>query len=367
MLTGWSLPEHTGISDDLDVLISALAPAPGKNLICLSSYGAGEAALALAAAGADLVMAFDIEDAQMLRRLIALKVSAAAVLENHEYLALMGLRPATRSTKQTIVDRTLEYMSGSEYLFWTRHRRWLSQGLFFSNKQTLFLQFFFCLTVLLIPTRLRHQMSFSESEEKRRKVFRRYVSRPSLKFIFDRLGSRINFFYPEAEWRHSDYPKVYNRNPLPYFEHLFGTGVSRNPLFAHNFVKHGTTLAGSLLPPHLRPRGYNGLRAAGDRVSVFPSSSKTLAALLHLEARSYQGAYLSNIIDYLGEDDRNLLCRAISRALVPGAPVLIYSSEAFDKVPLKCGLIQDPEASRRLAEQDRVRTYTRVGIYRATA
>lgn len=367
LLAGWALPEHTGISDDLDVLTRALRPAPGKNLLCLSSYGAGEAALALAAGGADLVMAFDLEDAPMLRRLIALKASAAAVLDNDEYLALMGLRPATRSSKEDIIDRTLGYLSDIDYPFWAKHRRWLSQGLFFSNKQTFFIQLFFCLTVLLAPTRGRHQMFFSRSKETRKRLFRRYISRPMLKFVFDRLGARFNFFYPKAEWQHSDYPKVYNRNPFSYFEHLFGIGISCNPLFAHNFVNNGSVLANKLLPPHLRPQGYIGLRTVNNRVSVFPSSLKILPTLLNLKARSYHGAYLSNIIDYLGPDDRKILCRAMCKALTPGAPVLIYSSEAYDKVPPKCGLKPDLEASRLLAEQDRVRVYTRLGLYRVDA
>lgn len=364
LLTGWSLPEHTGISDDLDVLVRALAPSPGMNWITLSSYGAGEAALTLAASGADTVIAYDLEDEQMLRRLITLKTSAASVLAYPEYLALMGLVPATRSQRQASVKRTLGAMSGGELFFWSDHQRWLTAGLFFANRQTFFIFHFFLLTCLLTPAHARRRMFFSTSEAERRQIFRRYISRQALKYLFDHLGSHINFFYPDAEWRYSDYPKVYNRNPFPYFEHLVGTGLTGNPMFAHYFLDSNASLPEHLLPPHLRPQGYPGLRTTGSRIHVFPWSWECLP-LMHLEARSYHGAYLSNIIDYLGPDERHLLCRTLSRAMIPGAPVLIYSSESYNKVPPQCGLSPDHAASRRLAARDRVRSYVRIGLYRA--
>ncbi len=366
MLTIRTLPEHTGISDDLDVLMNALAPDPGMNWISISSFGAGEAALSLAASGADKVTAYDIEDAQILRRLIVLKTTAAAVLEHNDYLTLMGLRLAPHSRRQVIIRRTMESLSGADYRFWAKYIHGFTPGLFFLNKQTFFLQLFLGLIRLSAPARARRQILFSPSADTRIKLFRRYVPRPWLKYLFDRLGSRVNFFYPESEWRNSDYPKVFNRNPFPYFEHLIGTGLTCNPMFAHYFLNGSTTLPESLLPPHLRPQGYRGLCTAGDRIQVFPSSSK-FRRLMHLAAQSYHGAYLSNIIDYLDPDDRNLLCRAISRVLIPGAPVLIYSSESYDKVPPECGLEPDHAASARLAAQDRVRAYARVGLYRVAA
>jgi hypothetical protein len=366
LLSGWSLPEHTGISDDLDVLVSALAPSPGMKWITLSSYGAGEAALTLAASGAETVIAGDLGDEQMLHRLITLKTCAASVLAYPEYLALMGLVPVTRPHRQACVKRTLGAMSGADQGFWSDRRRWLTTGLFFANRQTFFIFHFFLLICLLTPAHARRRMFFSTSEDERRQVFRRYVSRPALKYLFYRLGSHINFFYPDAEWRHSDYPRVYNRNPFPYFEHLVGTGLTGNPMFAHYFFNNNASPPKHLLPPHLRPQGYSGLRVSRKRIQVLPWSSNCLP-LKRLEARSYHGAYLSNIIDYLGPDERHRLCRTLSQAMIPGAPVLIYSSESYSKVPPQCGLSPDPAASRWLASRDRVRSYVRVGLYRAVA
>jgi hypothetical protein len=364
-LAGWSLPEHTGISDDLDLLIHALSPAPGLQFLSISSYGAGEAALALAASGASMVLAYDIGDAHMIRRLIDLKICAACVLSYKEYLALMGLCPSTRSQKQAIIKKMLKALSGSDYYFWGKHRRWFTPGLFFSNQQTFFMQILWFFIGLLTPSQARHQMLLSKSPDTRIRIFRRYVSRPWLKWIFEKLGSRINFFYPKTEWSSSEYPKVFNRDPFPYFEHLIGTGLLGNPLFAHYFLDGDRSLPEALLPPHLRPHAFSKLGTAGDRVQVVSSNAGDLPPL-PAASRSYHGAYLSNIIDYLGLDDRQRLIQEVSRVLVSNAPVLIYSNELYDKVPPGCGLVPDQEASSRLAAQDQVRIYSRVGLFRST-
>ena len=364
-LAGWSLPEHTGISDDLDLLIRALSPAPGLKFLSVSSYGAGEAALSLAASGANTVLAYDIGDAQTMRRLIALKICAAGVLKHKEYLALMGLSPATRAQKQAIINQTLKALPGSDYNFWMNHRRWFTPGLFFSNKQTFFMRIFWSLMGLLTPSHARHQMLFSKSPDKRIKLFRRYVSRTWLKWTFEKLGSRINFFYPKAEWSCSDYPKVFNRDPFPYFEQLIGAGLPGNPLFAHYFLESDQSLPESMLPPHLRPHAFSELKTASNRVQVVFSDSGNLPPLPSTSGE-YHGAYLSNIIDYLGPDDRKQLIQKVSRLLVSDAPVLIYSNELYDKVPPGCGLVPDQEASYRLAEKDQVRIYSRVGLFRTT-
>jgi S-adenosylmethionine:diacylglycerol 3-amino-3-carboxypropyl transferase len=363
-VAGWSLTEHTGISDDLDILMHALSHAPGSQLLCISSHGAGEAALALAAGGASMVTAYDIGDAQMLHRLIGLKISAAGVLSRTEYLALMGLAPATRLQKQVIVEKTLSALSGPDYIYWARRRRWFTPGLFFASRQTFFLQMLWFLIRVLTPSWACREILFAGSPDTRVRMFRRYVSRPWLKWIFKKLGSRVNLFYPQAEWRSSDYPRVFNRDPFPYFEHLVATGLPCNPLFAHCFLSRDQSLPEQLLPPHLRAPAFDELKKAKDRVQVVQSAPGDLS-FLSLASHSCHGAYLSNIIDYLRHDDRQRLLQEVSRVLITGAPALIYSSEHYDKVPPGCGLVRDEEACSRLAAQDQVRIYSRVGLFRA--
>jgi hypothetical protein len=362
---GWSLPEHTGISDDLDVLLSALQPACGKRFITISSYGSGEAAIALGAFSAGEVFAYDIEDARTLCQLISFKLAAANRLGYNDYLSLMGLRPSTKARRFTLFDQVVEYLGGEDRRSWSKRRHWARKGIYHANQQTFFLQILWAVVFLLTSKQTREKIIFSEVPDERSKLFRRYVAKPWLVRLFDLVGSRINIFYPEAEWRNSEYPKRFNRNPFSYFEHLVTSGIVNNPLFALHFQDENMGVREELNPPHMRKNGYSGFRDIGDRIRILPSPPKQVP-ILEFDNQSCHGAYLSNVIDYLDQRDRARLCKEIARVLRPGSPVLIYSSESFDKVPVGCGLELDVQASAALKEMDRVCVYARIGLYRAS-
>jgi hypothetical protein len=218
---------------------------------------------------------------------------------------------------------------------------------------------------ILTSKQTREKIVFSHAPDERVKLFRRHVARPWLVRLFDLVGSRVNIFYPDAEWTNSDYPKRFNRNPFPYFEHLVASGIVDNPLFALYFQDEKIGVRDELIPPHMRKRGYPGFRDIGDRIRILPSPPKQVP-ILEFDNRSCHGAYLSNVIDYLDQRERECLCGEIARVLKPGSPVLVYSSESFDKVPVGSGLELDVVSSAQLKEMDRVRVYSRICLYRAS-
>ncbi|HEY0682982.1 MAG TPA: DUF3419 family protein [Steroidobacter sp.] len=356
------MPEHTGISDDLDLLLTALQPTHDKRLITISSYGAGEAAISLAAHGAGEVLAYDIEDARTLYQLISFKLAAASRLGSDDYLALMGLRSVGTRERVNLFDQALECLASEDWKVWSNRRHWAKKGLFFANRQTFFLQLLWGVVLLLTSANTRTKIIRSSDPGERSKLFRRYVARPWLVWLFDLVGSRVNLFYPEAEWRNSEYPRIHNRNPFPYFEHLVTAGITKNPLFAHYF-QGDAAIPEEMIPPHMRRIGYSGFKNIGDRIKVVPSAPNQVPSLFG--DQSCHGVYLSNIIDYLNRRSREFLCREVARVLRPGSPVLIYSSESFDKVPGGCGLELDACASAQLKAMDRVRVYALVRLYRA--
>lgn len=365
ILTGWARPLHTGLSDDPDVLTAALAPAAGKRYICVSCHGAGEAALCLAAGGADTVVIADIGDAAMLQRMMILKIAAAQALDRADYLALMGLWPAGRKHRQTIISCVFTALSDTDRSFWLRRQSWFSPGLFFACRQTFFMQLALILIRMLTPAQSLHNMLRSDSAEDRVEIFRRYVCRLWLLNAISFLGKHINLFYPQDEWNNSDYPKELNRNPMPYFTHLIKKGIAENPLFAHYFLPSEGRLPERLLPPHVRRGMYKNLQTVKNRLQVLIAQPGTLPEL-PTHASGFDGAYFSNCIDYLGPNDRETLLRRVSSALRPNAPFLIYSNEAYSKVPPGLGLQLDSDASARLAFCDRACIYSRIELYRVT-
>lgn len=345
----WSWPVHAGVSDDGDLLVRALAPEPGARILALSAHGAGESALTLLAHGAEVV-AHDVADALMLAHLLRLKLSAAQLFGREDYLVLMGLRPATTLRRSALAKRLLVQLpDGETRAFWQKHEAWLQTGLFFSDRIALFVRSFLLALRALAPEDARRTMLFAPRTADRVQAFRRHVKRPWLERVLAGVGGRVNLFFPEAEWRASEYPRAFNRDPLGYLETLIAAGLADNPLFAHLVRPPGQPLPEPLLPPHLRPGRYDGLVDAASRLTVVPVGRA---------GGRFSGAYLSNVIDYLLPEARERLFSQLCGHLRPGAPVLVYSNESYPKVPRTLPLDHD------LRAEDRARIYRRVELYR---
>jgi len=362
-ITARSMPEHTGISDDLDLLIDAMKPVDGKRFLTISSYGAGEPAIALASHGAERILAYDVEDSGMLRQLILFKMAAARTLSHSEFLRLMGVRPANKSKRLALFRQVQAVLTYEEGTPWRNRQHWMRKGLYFSNRQTLFVYFIWALVCLLTSKKVRHEMVFGTMKEHRSMLFRRHVAKPWLVRLRSLIGSRVNFFYPSAEWMNSSYLRKYNRNPFPYFEHLVRSGLSSNPIFSQYFHDQVIGVPDEMLPPHMRPGAYMAFKSIGGKIEIVDSPPKR-APRIEVGSEPYHGAYISNVIDYLNLRERVILCKEVSMVLKPDSPVLVYSSESFERVPLGCGLQLDAVTSRILKETDKVRTYTQVCLYR---
>lgn len=353
---GLGRPVHAGVSDDLDVLVAAMQPIASRHFLSISAHGAGEAALCLAAAGADQVLAHDVGDASALDHLVALKLTAAHLFGREDYLALMGLRVASRMRRQALVDQVLRGLGAYEQRYWKKRRRALLGGLFHADRVGLFFEGFLAALRLLGSKPLRDTIVFGATEDERIAAFREAVDHGWLREGLAQIGERANLFFPDAEWEASEYPRAFNRDPIAYLERLVAAGLGDNPLFAHH-VRKDEPIPEALLPPHLRPLVYDGLRGAAPRVRVV--RSRLLA-----EGPSASGAYLSNVVDFLDALAREALFAALFARLDPGAPVLVYSNEAFDKVPVGDRFALDEDASARLARMDRAKIYRRVALYR---
>ncbi len=353
---GLGRPVHAGVSDDLDVLLSAMQPIAKRRFLSISAHGAGEAALCLAAAGADQVHAFDVGDASALDHLVALKLTAAHLFGREDYLALMGLRVASRLRRQALVDQVLRGLPVHEQRYWKKRRRALLVGLFHADRVGLFFEGFLAALRLLGSRAARETILFGATEDARVAAFREAVDHGWLRDGLAKVGERANLFFPEAEWEASEYPRDFNRDPIAYLERLVAAGLGDNPLFAHH-VRKDEPIPEALLPPHLRPLVYDGLRGAAPRVRV-------VRAPLVADESPAAGAYLSNTIDFLDAPARERLFGALHARLDPGAPLLVYSNESFDKVPADERFVFDEDASKRLLAKDRAKIYRRVALYR---
>lgn len=353
---------HLGVSDDLDAVLGALAPVRGR-VVALSAHGAGEAAFALAAAGATEVVAVDLASPRELALIVELKRAAWALFGREDALVVCGLRPASALRRKALARQLLSALRGEAAEHWRARRAWIEGGLFHQDAVAVATRALLTALRALASSADYAAMIHGATPDVRRAAFDRAVGQRWIDRLFALAGGRINVFFPAAEWRASEYPRALTRDPRPYLEGLVASGLATNPLFAHLVYGPDAVLAPELLPPTLRPGAYDELRARAARVDVRAAASRLQ---LPLADRTADAAYLSNVVDYLDPAERAQLFRELRRALTEDAPILVCSNEAYPKVPVELGFRFDDAGSRAVAAADRAHVYRRIELYRAS-
>jgi S-adenosylmethionine-diacylglycerol 3-amino-3-carboxypropyl transferase len=110
--------------EDADLLVSALRPA-GR--VCVSIASAGDNAFALLAAGAERVIALDLNPAQL--ACVALRAASYRHLEHPEFLQLLGSRPATSAERAALYARCRPTLAPDVTAFWDARPALIAAGI----------------------------------------------------------------------------------------------------------------------------------------------------------------------------------------------------------------------------------------------
>lgn len=110
--------------EDADLLVEALRPA-GR--VCVNIASAGDNAFALLAAGAERVVAVDLNPAQL--ACVALRVAAYRRLEHAEFLQLLGSRPATAEARTALYARCRGDLTPDVAAFWDARQQLVATGI----------------------------------------------------------------------------------------------------------------------------------------------------------------------------------------------------------------------------------------------
>ncbi len=357
---------HTGVSDDLNTLITVMNPSHGKSYLTFSAHGSGEAAICLATMGSDKVVAYDLEDAEAMSLMIDIKFSIAKLFNRIDSLVLLGLRYVNKHRRKSLTQMLLDSLTGEQKLFWTERRMWLESGLFHADKIRQFFYAFKTLLWLLSPNEAYNKMLYSSSTDERNQLFQRYVARPWIKWILSVIGKRVNLFFPTTLWTASEFPKQVNREPMGYLEQIIRSGLADNPLFAHYVRDRLESLPENLLPPHLMANNFDMMREKADCIKVNVTRPGVANLLQFNDHSSFDGAYISNIIDYLNSNERDIFFKRLRANLKNGAPLLVYSNESYSKVPNNVGFVYNSTLSKKIEQTDRARVYNLKEVYMAT-
>jgi len=311
----FGLIRYANCWEDADVLCEALKSAAGKRILSIAS--AGDNALALLGAGAEVVAA-DISPAQL--ACLELRCAAFRNLAHDDLLCLLGVRAC--SDRQGIYAQLRSDLTPAARDFWDRKPAEVERGVIHAGRFERYFRAFRRWIVPLIHgrntvTRLlqpkdkpqRHEFYDKVWNSRRwRWLFRFFFSR----FVMGRLGRDPEFFrYVEGSvadrilgrTRHALTELPTHTNP--YLEYILTGNFSRS------------------LPRYLRPEHYQTTRAGLDRLTLYHGSVEQAAQAYGLDG--FDGFNLSDIFEYLdSQTSRDIYTKLVAHAR-PGARLAYWN------------------------------------------
>lgn len=337
--------------EDSRLLVGGLLP---RDRDCLSIGSAGENSFTLLAAGASSVTAVEMNAAQV--ACIELRKAAYLHLDHPELLQLIGSRPC--QTRKKLYDKLRNALPSEVREFWDAHPEFIDAGIGSVGK---FEHYFATFRNYVLPLAhhrkrvmsLLEKRSPSERLEFYEKVWNNRRWRWIFQIFFSRnvmgaLGRDPEFFkYVEGSVAERILSRT--RHALSILD------PSENPYL--HWILTGTH--GEALPEALEERNFPLIRDAilQDKFRIVQSS---IEALLHEEPERRYGAFnLSDIFEYMSEENTAKLLETLVAGSVPGARLAYWNMLAPRSRPEEMAdcLITIP--SEDLFNQDRAFFYSR--------
>lgn len=323
----FSFIRYAQVWEDADVLVRAMALKPGAQALSIAS--AGDNAFALLTQRPGRVVALDLNPAQL--ACVDLRRAAYVELEHGEFLELMGSRPSRR--REELYQRCRPLLVPAYRDFWDGNAPLIRAGAAAGGKFERYFAKFRRVILPLVQSRKNVETLLSGLPAREREVF--YAQkwdtwrwRALFRVFFSRrvmgsLGRDPSFFNyvrgPVAErilarTRHA----LTELNPAenPYLQWIL-TGTHR-----------------TALPYAWREEHYELIRENVDRLELAQAS---LGDWLRQEASGsgelYSGFNLSDIFEYLSENDYHRLLEQILAASRPGARLVYWNMLAPRRRP----------------------------------
>ncbi len=310
--------------EDADILVEALNVARGGR--CLSISSAGDNALALLGAGAERVVALDMNPAQL--ACLALRVAAYRELSHGELLELMGSRPSGR--RLDLYRRCRSQLDSDTRTFWDNHSNEIAAGIGGAGKFERYFAFFRRRIMPLVHDkavvakllrggdRAAREVFYEQHWDtwRWRLLFKLFFSR----FVMGRMGRDPSFFrYVEGSV--AEHILKHTRYALTELD------PADNPYL--HWILTGTH--GAALPYALREDRFEIIRERLDRIEWHPLSIESYIGR-HPRAR-FDAFNLSDIFEYMSEQNYNILLRQLLTAADPGARLAYWNMLAPRKRP----------------------------------
>lgn len=312
----FSAIRYAQVWEDADVLLAGLDVQPGD--VCVSIASAGDNALALLARNPSRVVALDLSAAQL--ACLELRVAAYRVLDHSALLELIGSRASDRRAE--LYAKCQPHLSGPVREFWDARSADIARGIGHAGKFERYFELFRTRVLPLVHsgpkvTRLlqggtreaRLRFYLEEWNTWRwRLLFRVFFSR----FVMGRLG-RDPAFFRYVEGSVAERILARTRHALTELD------PAENPYLT--WILTGTHAAA--LPCALRPENFEAIRANLDRLEWHRESLEEY--LDTVPERTLHRFNLSDIFEYMSEENFHTLLRRIVRSAAPGARLVYWN------------------------------------------
>lgn len=348
---------YAQVWEDADILVEALDVRPTDTVVSISS--AGDNALALLGAGAERVVALDLNPSQL--ACLELRVAAYRELSHAELLVLMGSRAGTEETRAALYARCRGRLSPAVRAFWDGQPESVAGGIGAPGKFENYFRLFRTRVLPLVHGRKTVEALLrggTPAERERfyeerwntwrwRLLFKVFFSR----FMMGRLG-RDPAFFKYVEGSVADRILGRTRHAL----------VALNP--AENPYLHWilTGTHGEALPWALRAENFERIKSRLDRLEWH---ELTLEAFLERErvagaAKRVLKFNLSDIFEYMSEENTAAILASLAEASAPGGLLAYWNMLAPRRRPesLAARLQPREDVAGRLFAQDKAFFYS---------
>jgi len=339
--------------EDADILTEALAP---KDRHCVSIGSAGDNSFSLIAAGAKHVTITEMNPAQI--ACIKLRIAAYKTLTHEKLLILLGER-AEHAPGQRIAlfARCKQELDTESSEYWqhfidqidtgfSRIGKFESYFTIFRDKMLPLVHSKGKIADLLEPRSRDDRETFYEKKWNTwrwRLLFKFFFSR----FVMGRLG-RDPAFFKYVEGSVADRILTRTRHALVELD------PSQNPYLKWILTGHFS----DSLPHALREENYELIRNNLDRVTI---DNRPIEAVLKDAKQPFDAYNLSDIFEYMSEENTEAILKQIHRASNPGARIAYWNMLAPRSRPDSLSTIIKPlnELSESLFQQDKAFFYSR--------
>jgi S-adenosylmethionine-diacylglycerol 3-amino-3-carboxypropyl transferase len=338
--------------EDADILVEGLDVRDGDT--CLSIASAGENSLSLLASGASRVIAVDLNPAQLAA--VALRVAAFQTLAHAEVLELIGSRPSTR--REALYARCREPMPAEARAWWDARPLEVRAGIGSAGKFERYFALFRTWVLPLVHTRHTvEELLESRGREARRVFYERRWDRWRWRLLFQaffselvlgRLGRDPSFFrYVEGS------VAAHLRGRVRHA--LVELDPAANPYLAWILTgEHGAAL-----PHALRPEHFDAIREKLDGGALELHGESLEALMDRGVVAGIDKANLSNIFEYMSEQNAAALLGRLCDAAHPGARFAYWNMmvprHGAEYLPARLRAL--PELSRQLFARDKAFFY----------